>query len=67
MWWIFLVANACEFILTAAIVLGSASGASAASGTDWADVITILVGSSALITILVSRPMRVWVRPSAVV
>lgn len=66
-WWIFLVGNACEFILTAVIVLGSASGASAGSGTEWGDVIAILLGSSALLAILLSRPMRMWTRSSAAV
>jgi hypothetical protein len=65
-WWIFLVLNALEFIFTAALVLGSASGRSAGSGTQWGDVITILLGSSALIAILLSRPMRAWTSPPAV-
>lgn len=65
-WWIFLVINTCQLILTIAIVLGSPSGASAGSGTLWGDAITVLLGSSALITILLSRPMRVWTRPPAV-
>lgn len=65
-WWIFVLVNACEIIATAAIVLASASGTSAGSGTLWGDVITILLGSSALIGILLSRPMRDWTSPPAV-
>lgn len=65
-WWIFLVFNALELTLSAVLVLGSASGASAGSGTLWGDVITILLGSAVLIAILLSRPMRAWTSPSTV-
>jgi hypothetical protein len=65
-WWIFVLVNVCEFVATVAIVLGSASGASAGSGTLWGDAITILLGSCALIGILLSRPMRAWTSPPPV-
>ena len=64
-WWVFLVVNGLEVILTAALVLASVNGASAGSGTLWGEVITILLGSLVLTAILLSRSMRSWTRPPA--
>lgn len=66
-WWIFLLVNACEFLMTFAVVLGSVGAGSSGSGTDWGDVVTILLGSSALVAILVSQPMRAWTSSPRVV
>lgn len=56
-WWIFLIANLWLFTAALALVIGSRGPG---SNILWGDVITALVGTSALLIILLSRPMKVW-------
>ncbi len=56
-WWLFVVANAYLLIASAPLVVSSGGG------VLWADVIATGLGSSMLLVILLSRPMRRWVRP----
>jgi hypothetical protein len=57
-WWLFVVGNAAQLLVALSVVLASSSGSSFGTGIDWADVIAIIEGSSALLAILLSGGMR---------
>ncbi len=77
-WWLFLIANTALVILGAALAFSSQTNVSVSRGADgvvttvthptstilWGDVLTVLLGSALLLAILLSRPMRTWVRPA---
>ena len=57
-WWLFVVGNAWLLLASAPLL---ASG----GHVIWGNAITLAMGSALLLAILLSRPMRVWVRPPA--
>lgn len=58
-WWLFVVGNAWLLIATAPLV------ASSSGHTMTGNVIALAFGSAVMLAILLSGPMRTWVRPPA--
>lgn len=73
-WWLFLVGNAWLLFAGVTLLLGSttrtvSNGHAVANldlgGVEWGHAIPVLLGSTLLLAILLSRSMRTWVRPAA--
>jgi hypothetical protein len=58
-WWLFVLGNAWLLVASAPLV------ASSGGHTMWGNVIALALGSAVMLAILLSCPMRTWVRPPA--
>jgi hypothetical protein len=57
-WWLFVVGNAW-------LLLGSVPLLLAGGHVIWGNAIAITLGSAGQLAVLLSRPMRAWLRPAA--
>lgn len=57
-WWVFVLCNGW-------LLVSSASFLGSSGEVTWGNVITLCIGSSALLTILVGPDMRTWVKPTS--
>jgi hypothetical protein len=58
-WWLFVTGNAWLLLASAPLLISSGAH------VVWGDVIALAGGSSVLLAILLSRPMRAWIRRPA--
>lgn len=58
-WWLFVIGNAAALVFALPLI----AGALASGGAPlWGNTITLPIGSALMLAILLSRPMRDWVR-----
>lgn len=57
-WWVFVLCNGW-------LLVSSASFLGSSGEVTWGNVITLWIGSSALLTILVGPDMRTWIKPTS--